>query len=209
MKIVFAFACCAAVLGPVTARAQAFGQWTEGRTLALNERLGGGYLLLSSHTVGALGQLRISLHPGVDIGFQGGIQRVNEGPSRTALQLGFDGRGQVMAITAGDEVDASIGGCVGVETADNVTRLLVGPSAVASRRFDTTSGPITPYVGVALLFSRRTAFESQSNDISLPMRFGADFQPAVGLHFVGEIQLRASDDFSDSAFFSVGMQTRF
>lgn len=209
MRLALPLVAFALLLAPAPARAQAFGQWTEARALELNGRLGGGYLLLSSHTVGGVGQLRLSLHPGFELGFQGGLQRVNDGGSRTALQLGVDGRGQALARSRGDEVDLAIGGCLGVETADNVTRLLLGPSVVASRAFETSAGPLIPFAGATVMFSRVTAFDAQDGDLSLPLRFGADFSPQIGLHFIGEIQLRISDDHGDTAVFSIGLQSPF
>jgi hypothetical protein len=204
------FALVLASLGAVPAHAQVFAQLGGATPVPMNARLAGVFLHLSENSSGALGQLRLSFHPGVDFGFQGGVSRVDvDGPSRTGIRMGADFRVQVAAASTDMPFDLSLGAGIGIETADEFTLLAVGPSVLGSRRLEFGGQPLTPYGGIAALFSRLDVGDLNQTDLGIAIRLGADYEIQQSLHVLLELQPRFSDDFNDNFSFSVGVQTSF
>jgi hypothetical protein len=202
----------AGLLPAVATRAQVFGQYVPADILPANSRLAGAYLELSENVVGALGQLRLSFMPNVDFGFQGGLERLDFGPSatKTVLQLGGDFRVGVMTAGAGRPVDVALGAALGVETSDKYHLLRFGPQVVASRRFSmSSSASMAPNAGAMLSFATRDIGSNHTTDFSLPLRIGAELRAIPGMHISAEIQLRLADDLLDTTAFTGGVNFPF
>ena len=140
----------------VPARAQSLGQFTGAQTLALNGHAFGAYLHASSNVVGFVTQLRLSFYPGVDFGFQGGLDRLDfPGDNRTILRLGTDFKVAGMKAGSALPVDLAFGGGLGVDTGDNISVLTLGPTVIASRTFPAGGrGTITPYGALGISYSK-------------------------------------------------------
>lgn len=202
----------AGLLPAVATHAQVFGQYVPADILPTNAHLAGAYLELSENVVGALGQLRLSFMPNVDFGFQGGLERLDFGPSttKTVLQLGGDFRFGVATVSAGRPVDVTVGAALGVETSDKYHLLHFGPQMVVSRRFSMSSAAsIAPYAGAMLSFATRDIGSDHTNDVSLPLRVGAELRAIPGMHITAEVQLRLGDDLLDTTAFTGGVNFPF
>jgi len=200
-----------ALLAPAPAAAFVFGQTTGATPLALNGHLAGGYLLLSQDALGAMGQLRLSLHPEIDFGFQGGLVRNDVGDaSRTSLRLGVDFKARVAAASEASPFDVALGAALGVDTAEDFTSVALGPMVVVSRDLALASGQtLTPYLGAGLLLSRFDVSDDDRNDVSVPLRLGADWAMNPGLRLVGEVQLNLGDAFRDDVGLLLGVNLPF
>lgn len=200
-----------ALLMPAPASALVFGQTTGAATLPVNGHMAGGYVLLSKDALGALGQLRLSLYPGVDFGFQGGLVRNDIGSgSRTSLRIGGDFKARVLTATDASPFDVSLGAVLGVDTAEDFTSLAIGPLAVVSHDVALASGQtLTPYLGAGILISRFDLSDSNRNDVSVPVRLGADWMLNAGMRVVGELQLNLGDAFRDDVGLLVGVNLPF
>lgn len=198
-----------AALAPRAAGAQVFGTLAEARPLPVNGRLAGAYLLFDNDTMTLLGQLRLSFYPNVDFGFQGGLARASQGGvSRTAVDLGGDFKVLVAQPRPGFPLSLSLGGALGVQSADNFNVLAVGPQLVGSWQAD-AAGRFTPYVGVGLLVSRLDAGGASVSDVSMPLTFGAEFHAMQDLRLMTELRLGVSDDINDDVRFAVGANFPF
>ena len=193
------------------ARAQVYGQYTPAEILPMNARLFGAYIDFSEDVVGAVGQLRLSFYPNVDFGFQGGLTRLDLGPtSKTTLRLGGDVRFGAANASETFPVDVAVGGALGVETGDDYSVLRLGPSAVASRSFRLSENVgITPFAGAMLAFASVDAGPANETDFSVPLRFGAELRALPGMRITAELQLRLGDDFNDHSAFSAGVNLPF
>ncbi len=212
MKQLLVAAVLAAGLLPATAsRAQVFGQFTPAEILPVNTRVFGAYLDFSENTLGALGQLRLSFYPNIDFGFQGGLTRVDLGPTtKTTVQLGGDLRFGAGKVAQGMPVDLAIGAAIGVDTGDNYSILTLGPEAVASRSFGfTPNAAVVPYAGAMLSFASVDIGSVNETDFSVPLRLGAELRALPGLRIAGEVQLRLGDKFNDHTGFSAGVNLPF
>jgi hypothetical protein len=198
-----------ALAGP--ARAQVYGQYTSAVTLPVDGHMFGGYINASENVTGGLAQLRLSFYPNLDFGFQGGLTRLENGPSSTltTLRLGADLRWQVAHMSNGSPVDIALGGALGVETADHYKVLAVGPTGVASRGLGGPNAAIVPYGGLAILFISRDTFGEESTDLSIPLRLGMEARISQGFMATAELQLYVVDDFNDDVGFSVGVNLPF
>lgn len=196
---------------PGVARAQVTGQYTGAEVLPVNGHMFGGYLDVSDHVVGLMAQLRLSFYPGVDFGFQGGPSRIDVGgATRGTVRLGADVKIAAHRTAPDAPFDLAVGGCLGVETGDNFSLFSVGPTCVASHAFRPgQAGGITPYASASLLFTNVDVGSLSETDLSLPLRFGAEFFAGPLMRIVGEVQLRAGDDFRDKTVFSVGVNAPF
>src|SRR5512143_2653918 len=154
-KLLATVALAAALLPAGPARAQVFGQYVPADILPVNSRVFGAYVDFSENVVGALGQLRLSFYPNIDFGFQGGLARLDTGPStKTTVRLGGDLRFGAGTVAQGMPVDLAVGAALGVQTGDDYTILSLGPEAVASRTFGfTPNASVVPYAGAMLMFS--------------------------------------------------------
>ena len=193
------------------APAQVFGQYTPATILPVDSRLCGAYVDFSENAVGLLAQLRLSFYPNVDFGFQGGLSRVDLGPTtKTSLRLATDVRFGVARASTSLPVDLAVGAGLGVETSDDYTLLRLGPSAVASRTFGfTNSASVAPYAGLMLLFSNQNQGDESTTDFSVPLRLGAELRAIPGVALTAELQLRLGDDFYDHTGFSAGVNLPF
>jgi hypothetical protein len=214
VKNTLAAALLLAALGAATpARAQVFGQFTGAATVPTNGHLFGAYLNASENVIGGLAQLRLSFYPDVDFGFHGGLTRLDPGGTSanlTTLRVGGDLRWQVAHVAQGSAMDIAVGGALGVETADNLKVVSLGPSVVASRPLSVgDNGGIVPYAGAALLFSSRDAFGIEDSDVSVPLRLGMEARLAPEFRIVAELQLFVADRYGDDVGFATGVNLPF
>jgi len=187
------------------AQAQVNGALSEARVVPVNSRLGGAYLQFDHSSATLSGQLRLSFYPNLDFGFQGGLSRMDLNKStRTSVRLGGDFRGQVATQGPAFPVNVSLGGTIGVESADAFTILSVGPQVVVSRVLD-PSGKWIGYGGASLLLSRYDVAGQRDTDTSFPVRAGMEFRPNADLRLLTEAQLAVSDAVRDDFSFTLGV----
>ena len=201
----------AALFAPGPAAAQVFGQLTSAEILPLNGHVAGFYLNASDNTLGGLAQLRMSLYPGIDFGFQGGLQRVSwQGSDRTTLRLGGDLRVAIAHSGEGFPFDIAAGGALGVETSDDYHVLTLMPSGVMSRSFGVgQNGSIAPYLGLGFSFANVDAGPVRQTFLSLPLRLGADFRVMPGMSLSAELQIPIGDGFNDGFGVMTGVNLPF
>ena len=191
-------ATCAALLAVACARpasAQVAGQFGPAVPLAVNQHVMGGYVALAQHQAEALAQLRLSFYPGMDFGFQGGLHRYDTGnASRTAVELGGDVRTAVARRASGAPFDITLGGAIQISSADHRGVLDVGPTLAASRAYVLHGGTqLSPYAGLALLYTRTDQDGANATDLTLPLRGGVEYQPNADMRLVLEFQVPLSD----------------
>jgi hypothetical protein len=193
-------------------RAQVFGQYTGGSLVPINQRALGGYVELNHDLFGLLGQFRTSLQDNVDFGFQGGFALYDLGSSNlTAVRLGADVKMLVFERDSQRAFDLAAGAAIGVETADNLNVLKIGPSAVASRAFGgpPTDPRVRPYAAVQVLFMRQTVHDEKDTGLSVPIHVGTELRLGPGLKGVVEAQGRFGREFGNDFSFSTGVTTVF
>ncbi len=187
------------------ALAQVHGTLSEARVVPVNGRLGGTYLQFDQHSASLMGQLRLSFYPNLDFGFLGGLSRIDvSNNTRTSVRLGGDFRGQLATQGETFPVNVSLGGGLGLESADNFTILSVGPQVAVSRSLD-FSGKWLGYGGASLLLSRIDMGQGNTTDTSFPIRFGVEFHPNPDLRMVTEAQLAVSDEIRDDLAITFGV----
>ena len=187
------------------ADAQVNGTLSEARVVPVNSRLGGAYLQFDQSSATLSGQLRLSFYPSLDFGFQGGLSRMDvNNNTRTSVRLGGDFRGQVATQGPAFPVNVSLGGAIGVESADAFTILSVGPQVVFSRTLD-PAGKWVGYGGASLLLSRFDVSGGRDTDISFPVRAGMEFRPNADLRILTEAQLAVSDEVRDDFSVTLGV----
>ncbi len=201
----------AALFHASPATAQVFGQLNSAEVLALNGHQAGFYLNAGDNKLGGLAQLRLSLYPGMDFGFQGGLQRVTwKGADRTTLRLGTDLRVSVAHSGEGFPVDIAVGGGLGVETSDNYHVLTLMPSGVMSRSYSVgQNGSISPYLGLGISFANVDAGTTRQTFLSLPARLGADFHVMPGMSLAAEMQIPIGNGFNESSGLMTGVNLPF
>ena len=201
----------AAIFAPGPAAAQVYGQLTSAEILPLNGHAAGFYLNASDNTLGGLAQLRMSLYPGIDFGFQGGLQRVSwQGSDRTTLRLGGDLRAAIAHSGEGFPFDIAAGGALGVETSDNYHVLTLMPTGVMSRSLGVgQNGSIAPYLGLGISFANVDAGATRQTFLSIPLRLGADFRVMPGMSLSAEAQIPLGDGFNDSFGVMTGVNLPF
>lgn len=204
-------ACAATLFAAGAASAQVPGQLGGAVPLGVNEHTGGVYAAMGSGQSSLYGMLRMSFYPAVDFGFFGGLRRIDHGESgRTAVEMGADLRGAIVRRGDTSPVDVSLGGVLGVSSADHFTLMSIGPSGVVSRtRALENNASITPYAGAALLYTRSTIGDQNSTDLSMPLRFGAEYRPNLDIHLVAEFQLALSDPTTKSGKLVLGASFPF
>lgn len=197
------------LLAAAPALAQIHGAFSEARVVPVNGRLGGAYLQFDKSSATLMGQLRLSFYPNFDFGFLGGLSRIDVSHNtRTSVRLGGDFRGQIASQGPAFPVNLSLGGAIGVESADDFTILSVGPTAVVSRQID-ADGKWFGYGGASLLLSRSEIARVRNTDTSLPLRAGVEFFPNPDLRLLAEAQLAVSDDIRDDFSFTFGVLLPF
>mgnify|MGYP001596344818 CR=1 FL=1 len=191
--------------------AQVFGQFNAARPLPMNGHEFGGYVEFSEILLGFVGQLRLSFHPGVDFGFQGGLGRYDSGGSDvTTARLGTDFKYLAASAEQGAAVDVGVGAAIGLESGDGLSLLSLGPSLVVSRPAAAGgSQRFTPYASLALLFSRVDTGAVEENDFSAPLRIGTEIDMGPGLRASAELRLLIGDTFQDGVSFATGIRTSF
>lgn len=212
MRILGVAAMLAAVMCiAAPARAQVFGQYSGAATVPMNGHLFGAYLNASENVVGLSAQLRLSFYPNIDFGFQGGLSRVNypHHADRTVLRMATDLKAAVVHASETSPFDVAIGGAIGVESGDGYQIIALGPTAVMSRTYGSASNPVIPYLGVGLLFSNIDVGPTNTSDMSIPLRVGAEWMAMPDVRLTGELQLRLSDDFNDDLGLSIGVNMPF
>lgn len=187
------------------APAQVHGALATARVVPINSRLGGAYLQFDKSSATLMGQLRLSFYPNLDFGFLGGLSRIDvDNNTRTSVRLGGDFRGQVATQSASFPLDISLGGSLGVETADELTILAVGPQVTVSRSLD-LSGRWIAYGGASLLLSRIEIARQSDTDTSFPVRLGIEYDPNPWLRLLSEAQLAVSDEVKDDFAITFGV----
>ncbi len=201
--MVLAVALSAALVGP--AHAQVHGALSEATLVPVNGHLGAAYLTFDKSSATLAGQLRLSFYPNFDFGFQGGLSRIDvANNTRTSVRLGADFRGQLAKQNGTFPLNVSLGGALGVESADHFTILSVGPQVVVSRQLG-GSGRWVGYGGAALLLSRFDVDNQSNNDTSFPLRGGLEFHPNPDLRLLTEVQLAVSDEVRDDVSITFGV----
>lgn len=195
----------AALSAASPALAQVHGTLVEARVVPVNARLGGAYLQFDPHSATLMGQLRLSFYPNLDFGFLGGLSRIDvNNNTRTSVRLGGDFRGQIMTQSESFPLNISLGGGLGLESADNFTILSLGPQVAVSRTLD-YSNRWVGYAGASLLLSRVDLGTGNDTDTSFPMRVGMEFLPNPDVRLLGELQLAVSDEIRDDFSFTLGV----
>ncbi len=195
----------------VPAHAQSLGQFGGAQTLSMNGRTFGVYAHASGHVVGLVSQLRLSFYPGVDFGFQGGLDRVDySGANRTVVRLGADFKMANQKASASFPVDLAVGGGLGVETGDNISVLTLGPTVIASRTYATgAGGAITPYGALGIGYSSVDVPGKDDTGLQLPLRVGAEFRMAPEFQLVIELQQKLGTAYSDRGALVIGANLPF
>jgi hypothetical protein len=192
------------------AHAQLPSTYSGAAVLPVNTHVFGAYVPLSSNAVGALAQLRLSFLPGVDFGFQGGLSRLDRSAgSKTLIRLGTDVKAMVAHASSARPLDMAIGGALGIFAGDDYNLLSFGPTFVVSRTWQSGSSSFSPYVGAGLTITTINVGDSNNNDFSLPLRFGAELGISPAARLVGEFTTRIGSDFGDDSEFTLGVNLPF
>lgn len=209
--LLVALAFAAGTLHAGAAHAQVFGQYGGAPPLGVNARLFGAYASFTESESELLTQLRLSFYPNVDFGFQGGLSRVSvENRSRTSVKIGGDFKALVARSGEAFPADLSLGAAIGISSAEDFTVLGVGPSLVFSRTYGSGGATLTPYLGAMLLFTRADIdAASNDTDVSLPLRFGAEYAPNPDVRLLLELQVSVSDQVSDDLKLALGANFPF
>jgi len=190
--------------------AQVFGQFAGAPPIGVNARLFGAYGSFTKSESELLTQLRLSFYPNVDFGFQGGLSRVSvQDRSRTSVKIGGDFKALVVKSGPSAPFDLSLGAAIGISSAEDFTLLSIGPGVVFSRTLGSGGASVTPYLGAMLLFTRSDLDNSNDTDVSLPLRFGAEYAPNADLRLVLELQVAASDQVNDDVKLTLGANFPF
>jgi hypothetical protein len=194
-----------------TAEAQLPSNYSGAVPLAVNSRFLGVYVPLSSHTAGALAQLRLSFFPSVDFGFQGGLSRLDRNSgNRTLLRLGTDIKIAVAHATPGMPVDIALGGSLGVWNGDDYSLVAVGPTGVASHTWRRgQSGEFTAIGGLGLGFTTLNTRAFDHTDFYVPVRLGGELTVSPMARIVGEIEFRVGLDAGDDVGVTLGANLPF
>ena len=193
------------------ARADTFGQYGSAQTLPVNGHSLGAQLEFGKSTIALMAQLRMSLYPDVDFGFQGGIAHYDlSGSDVTTARLGGDFRYQTAHFSRGAAVDFAIGAFIGLESGDRFGQLSIGPTAVVSRPVSINGTErMIPYGSMQVRFAQFYLDGSSNNDVSFPLRVGSEFPIMTGVRAVAEIQFRVGDDFQDDVSYGFGANFDF
>jgi hypothetical protein len=208
------FSILASALGlaclPAMAWSGMFAQLGGAKPLAMNTHAVGGFVYSSDDQFGLQGDLRMSIYPGVDFGFLGGVSRLSTpAGDRGIFRFGTDVQAEIG--TGGSfPLDIGVGGSLGIEIGDDFLVLGIGPELRLSREFPMgSSGTITPYGGVLLAFNRVDVAGTDEVEITTPFRLGADLTTGTGLGFLMEFQLTELHSFADDFLFSAGARMPF
>ena len=201
----------AGALSAHAAGAQVFGQYSGARPIATDTRLFGAYAGFTNSESELVTQLRLSFYPNVDFGFQGGLSRVSVSDNnRTAVKLGADFKALVAKCGGALPFDLSLGGSLGVSSAEDFNLLGLGPQLTVSRTFGSSPhARFTAYAGALLVFTRSDLNNENNTDVSMPLRFGGEFEPNAAVRLVAELQVATSDQINDDLKMSLGASFPF
>lgn len=212
----FLVALAGGLLVGAPARAQLPGTYTGAATLPVNGHCFGAYVPMSSHQVGLLSQLRLSFFPGVDFGFQGGLERLDHtAGSRTLVRLGTDVKVLTSKARPDFPYDLALGGALGVLNGDHYGALTLGPTGVMSRTWRAGQpGELTPYAGLGFAFTsindtRTGSGTSSKTDFWVPLRLGGEIGLSTMARLVAEIEIRMGQEGGDDAGFVIGANVPF
>jgi hypothetical protein len=118
--------------------------------------------------------------------------------------MGGDFRGQIATQSGGSIMDIALGAALGIESADELNQLSVGPQVTVSRTLDMASRWVA-YGGAALLFSRIEVGLETNTDTSCPLRMGMEYSPNPYLRLLSEVQLAVSDEVRDDFAVTFGV----
>lgn len=205
------FVLAALCLVPGIGAAQTFGQYTTAEIIPVGGHLVGGYLRSNDTVLGGLGQLRLSLYPNIDFGFQGGLSRVDAGGSdRTSVDLGGDVKFGVLQQSRQAPFDLAIGAAIGVQTSDEFSVLTFGPTAVISHGYLLGGAVKTrPYAGLGISYSQSSISDEDENDLLFPLRLGSEIDLGNSARFVFEAQLFFERDSGDDYEIAAGLNFPF
>ena len=200
-----------ALLFPLRSHAQTFGMFTGGSVLPMNGKALTGAIEFSGDLFAPMGQLRLSFQPNMDFGFQGGLGFYNfDGNDQTSVRLGADFKAKVASQDAEFAVDIVLGAGIGIENADDLNVLRIGPSVVASRAIGSLEDPkARPFIGAQILFERDDIGDENESGIMVPFHLGSEFRLGQGLKLCGEFQFRVGNEFGDDWAFTTGITTDF
>src|SRR5207249_1594739 len=195
---------------PRPAGAQVFGQYGGADPVPVNGRVFGAYLHTSDVVLGGMSQLRLSIYPNVDFGFQVGLARLNlDKGDRTTVRLGTDVKIEVSQPDQVRPFGVALDAAIGVETSDEVSVLTLAPGAVVSRSYALGgTSHIMPYAGAMLSFARSSVQGSDRNDFSLPIRLGSELDTPAA-RFVFELQFLPGNDLDGDYQVVVGANLPF
>lgn len=199
------------LLAAGSAQAQFPSNYSGAAVLAVDAHAFGAYVPITSNSIGAITQLRLSFLPGVDFGFQGGLSRLDrKSGSKTLLRLGTDVKFQLVHADESRPIDMSIGAGLGVFAGDNYNTLSLGPNFIASRSWRRgAAGELTPYAGVGLAVTTINAGTSNGNDVSVPVRVGCELGITSAARLVAEFTHRLSSTFGEATDFVLGVNLPF
>lgn len=199
------------LLAAAPAHAQFPSSYTGAAVLPVNGHFFGAYVPITSNSIGALGQLRLSFLPSVDFGFQGGLSRLDRSAgSKTLVRLGTDVKFQLVAPDESRPIAMSIGAGLGVFAGDDYNLLSIGPNFLVSRSWRKGQpGEFSPYAGVGLAFTTINAGRLDDNDFAMPIRGGAEIGITAAARLVFEVGTRLGSDFGDDTEFTLGTNLPF
>jgi hypothetical protein len=190
--------------------AQSFGPLTGVRVLDPDGRLFGVYLNGSDNAVNLLGQLRLSVYPGVDFGFQGGLARLDVADrNRTGLDLGADVRWGIGGQRSG-LLQLAVGGGFKVEVASDYTVISGGPLLGVGTTFGVGGNSrIEPYAYGGISVASADIDDDKRTDWSFPLKVGATFDMSGALMLVPELEFRFDDQLRDDIALTLGINFPF
>lgn len=193
------------------AHAQLPAPYTGAVVLPVDGHVFGAYVPLTSNSIGALAQLRLSFLPGVDFGFQGGLSRLDRSAgSKTLVRMGTDVKFEMVAPSETRPIAMALGAGIGVFAGDNYNVLSLGPNFVVSRSWKSgQAGELSPYAGLGLAFTTINASNVDNNDFSMPIRVGTELGITSVARLVFEIATRIGSDFGDDTEFTLGANLPF
>jgi hypothetical protein len=210
-QILLIAAATAGMLSAHAATAQVFGQYGGAQPIGVNSHLFGVYTGFTNSESELMTHLRLSFYPNVDFGFQGGLSRVSvDDNNRTAVKLGGDFKALVLKQGPSRWLDLSLGAALGMSSAEDFNILGLGPQAAASHTFHPGGNSnLTAYTGAVLLFTRSDLNNSNDTDVSMPVRFGAEYAPKPDFRFIAELQVAVSDQINDDLKLILGANFPF
>lgn len=198
------------LVAATAAHAQLPSNYSGAAVIPVNGHVFGAYVPITSNSIGAIAQLRLSFLPGVDFGFQGGLSRLDRSAgSKTLIRVGADVKFLLSPASEGRPIDMALGGALGIFSGDDYNVLSVGPTFTASRTWQSGSTSFTPYAGLGLALNTINAGPFDDNDFSMPLRVGVELGISPAARLVAEFTNRIGSDFGDDTDFVLGVNLPF